>query len=243
MSRRFISLAFCVLFVPTAAAETVRLATLDWPPYTGGKLPAFGATSEIITQAFAKMETKTEIVVRPWKRAIAEAQNGRAAGYFPGYHCRHVEGFIASDPVGTGPLGFAEHAERPIQWRSIDDLGEQKLKIGTVLGYVNTDEFDRKVGSGWIRAITAKDDLTNLKKLARKRIDAAVIDKFVLAYMLAVESSLKPYADKIKFNAKPLEEKRLHLCVTSEPLRDAFNAALKKVDIDQILTDYFKRDF
>ncbi len=54
-------------------------------------------------------------------------------------------------------------------WKDLDDIGEQKLKIGTVLGYANTDEFDAKVGTGWIHAIPSNDNDTNLKKLVRKR--------------------------------------------------------------------------
>ncbi len=65
-------------------------------------------------------------------------------------------------------------------WKDLADIGDQKLKIGTVLGYANTDEFDAKVGTGWIHAIPSNDDVTNLKKLVRKRIDAVVIDKLVL---------------------------------------------------------------
>ena len=106
-----------------------------------------------------------------------------AVAYFPGYHCRHVDGFVTSDPIGNGPLGFAQNAEAPVTWACVDDIGDQKLKVGTVLGYANTDEFDEKAGTGWIRAIPAPDDVTNLRKLARQRIDVAAIDKLALSYL------------------------------------------------------------
>ena len=104
-----------------------------------------------------------------------------AVAYYPSYHYRHVEGFIASEPIGFGPLGLVENTAAPITWTSLDDLGEQKLKIGTVLGYANTDDFDEKASTGWIEVIPAADDLTSLRKLLRQRIDAAVIDKLVLS--------------------------------------------------------------
>ncbi|WP_432759538.1 substrate-binding periplasmic protein [Defluviimonas salinarum] len=207
-----------------------------------------GATTEVVREAFAAAGISTKVEVLPWKRAIDMAKNdAEAIAYFPGYHCRHVDGFVASEPIGNGPLGLAEHIDGPITWETVDDLGEQKLKIGTVLGYANTDEFDEKAGTGWIRALPAKDDLTNLKKLVRRRIDAAVIDKLVLSYLLATEAELKADAASIRFNEHPLEDKTLFLCFrdTEEgrTLRDKFNDGLRQIDADKIVDDYFKYQF
>ena len=251
---RFISLLLLTFFLtaiinaPRSMAEGVTLSTLEWPPYTGLSLPKAGATSEVIRQAFAKINIDIKVISLPWKRAITTAGNNEAVvAYFPGYNCKHKEGFIASDPVGSGPLGLAEHVEAPIAWQSVDDLGEQQLKIGTVLGYANTQEFDEKAGTGWVRAIAAKDDLTNLKKLVRRRIDAVVIDKLVMSYLLVTEPSLKDHAKSIQFNSKPLEEKSLHVCFTDDEagraLLERFNMGLKQVDSDKIVSDYFANEF
>ena len=235
---------------PAAAQEKlVSVSTLDWPPYTGGELPKGGATTEVVRAAFEKADYQIEVAYRPWKRAIDMASKGtdQVIAYFPGYHCKHRSGFIASEPIGNGPLGFAEHVDGPISWQNVDDIGEQKLKIGTVLGYANTDEFDAKVGTGWIRAITANDDVTNLKKLLRMRIDAVVIDKLVLEYLKATEESLKAGADKLRFDEKPLEDKTLFLCFRSgeegASLMATFNAGLAKIDNEAIVDDYFATAF
>ncbi len=241
---------FATLSLGTAvkAQDRVVVTTLDWPPYTGNSLPKDGATTEVVRQVFKAAGIDVEVEVLPWKRAIAMAKNDDVAvAYFPGYHCRHVEGFVASDPIGTGPLGFAENVDNPISWSSIDDLGDQKLKIGTVLGYANTDEFDEKAGTGWVQALPANDDLTNLKKLMRQRIDAAVIDKLVLSYLLATEPALSGQSDKIQFDERPLDVKTLYLCFNNDDrgmtLRDTFNQALKNVDTEKVLSDYFANEF
>lgn len=53
------------------------------------------------------------------KRAISMAANEYAAiAYFPGYHCRHAEGFVPFEPIGYGPLGFAENIEAPVTGHS-----------------------------------------------------------------------------------------------------------------------------
>jgi polar amino acid transport system substrate-binding protein len=232
-----------------AQDKTAHIATLDWPPYTGGDLPGGGATTEVVRQAFEKAGYTTEVAYRPWKRAIDMAKDGKdgVVAYFPGYHCRHQEGFASSEPIGNGPLGFAEHADAPITWDSLDSIGEQQLKIGTVLGYANTDEFDQKVGTGWILAVPSNDDITNLKKLARKRIDAAVIDKFVLEYLKATDPSLKSSRKDLQFNARPLEDKTLFLCFRDDEAGRAmmadFNAGLAQVSADKIVENYFATAF
>ena len=224
------------------------MTTLEWPPYTSEALPKGGATTEVVRQAFSAAEMEVSVSTLPWKRAISIAKDdAEAVAYFPGYHCRHVDGFVASEPIGTGPLGFAENVNAPVEWSSVDDIGEQKLKGGTVLGYANTDEFDEKAGTGWIRAIPAPDDVTNLRKLARQRIDIAVIDKLVLSYLLATEPTLEGLTEELTFNERPLEDKTLFLCFNDDEagraMRDAFNAGLAQIDVEAIVESYFEDEF
>jgi polar amino acid transport system substrate-binding protein len=238
------------MFLATGASaqETVVITTLEWPPYTSEGLPKGGATTDVVRQAFSAAGLDVEVATLPWKRAIAMAKDDdTVVAYFPGYHCRHVDGFVESNPIGNGPLGFAENVNAPISWTNVDDIGEKKLRVGTVLGYANTDEFDEKAGTGWIRAIPAPDDVTNLRKLALQRIDVAIIDKLVLSYLLATEPTLKSEADSIAFNEKPLEDKTLFLCFNDDEagrdLRDRFNQGLATVDPDQIVESYFDNEF
>ena len=231
-----------------AAADSVTVTTLDWPPYTSPSLPEGGATASVVQQAFENAGLVSSIRTLPWKRAISAAKNDDGAvAYFPGYHCRHVDGFVASDPIGYGPLGFVEHVEQPISWSSLDDIGEQKISIGTVLGYANTDEFDEKAGTGWIKVVPAKDDTTNLRKLLRQRIDAAVIDKLVLSYLLATEPTLDGAAGSLQFDEKPLEEKTLYLCFldndAGRKMRDRFNEGLADIDLQTHVDSYFDQAF
>lgn len=239
---------FFSLYFGVVHAETLTVTTLEWPPYTSTSLPQGGATTAVVQKAFYQIGLQSTVKTLPWKRAISEAKNNNeSVAYYPGYHCRHVDGFIASDPIGYGPLGFVENTQAPITWSSLDNLGEQKLNIGTVLGYANTDEFDEKAGTGWIKVVPAKDDVTNLRKLMRKRIDAAVIDKLVLSYLLATEKKLEGAAQTLVFDEKPLEEKTLYLCFVDDAkgreLRDQFNQGLSKLDIQKIVDDYFSQEF
>lgn len=248
LSALVFSMTLAVFSNETKARDVTTVTTLEWPPYTSEALPKGGATTEVVRQAFAAAQMNVTVATLPWKRAISMAkEDGSAVAYFPGYHCRHVDGFVASNPIGSGPLGFAQNESAPIEWSSVDDIGEQKLKVGTVLGYANTDEFDEKAGTGWIRAIPAPDDLTNLRKLARQRIDIVVIDKLVLSFLIATEESLAGLSDELTFNERPLEDKTLYLCFTDDEagrtLRDRFNTGLASIDVDGIVERYFEEEF
>ena len=250
---RAVALGAALLIATSHAASAedkiVGVSTLDWPPYTGSALPGGGATTEVVRAAFEKAGHPIKVVYRPWKRAIDTAKKGAdgVIAYFPGYHCHHQEGFIASAPIGNGPLGFAEHADAPMSWQNLADIGAQKLEIGTVLGYANTDAFDAEVSAGRIGVNSANDDVTNLKKLLRKRIDAVVIDKLVLEYLKATEASLKKDAAKLRFDERPLEDKILFLCFRGtdqgKALLAGFNAGLAEIDAAAIVENYFATAF
>ncbi len=230
------------------AQQNVVVSTLEWPPYTSPDLPLGGAVTEIVTQAFRESGVETDVLTLPWQRAITTANDdSEVVAYFPGYHCRHMEGFVASEPIGFGPLGLVENTDAPVTWESIDDLGEQQLLIGTVLGYANTDEFDQRAGTGWINVAPAADDLTNLRRLLRQRIDAAVIDRLVLAYLLATELGPEEGAEKLVFDERTLAENTLYLCFNDtedgRALRDTFNAGLAAIDVNASIDRYFSEQF
>lgn len=244
----YLAISLTLATMQSSSAESLTVTTLEWPPYTSAILPKGGATTEVVRQAFDVVGTEIDVAILPWKRAISMAKEDQnSVAYFPGYHCRHVDGFVPSAPIGNGPLGFAENVGSPVTWENVDDIGKQKLKVGTVLGYANTDEFDEKAGTGWIRAIPAPDDVTNLRKLARQRIDIAVIDKLVLSYLLATEDSLSDLSETLIFNERPLEDKTLYLCFNDDEagraLRDKFNEGLAKVDVEDIVESYFQDEF
>jgi len=74
-----------------------------------------------------------------------------------------------------------------------------------------------------------------------------VIDKLVMSYLLVTEPSLQDHAQSIQFNARPLEEKNLHVCFNDteagKALRDRFDAGLQQIDSEKIVKDYLANEF
>ena len=231
-----------LLMTSTLRAETVKLTSLEWPPYTSASMKEQGASVAVAKAAFAAMGHELVVDFYPWKRAVHLAKEGKKYdGYFPEYFAEELkQDFVLSDPMGSGPLGFAELKSNPVTWASLEDL--KKYKVGVVSGYVNTTEFDQMVASKAIKASEASDDVKNLLKLSSGRSDLAVVDKNVLSYLLASDPKLKAKAGDIQFNASLLEDKQLYVCfkkgAKGEKWANILNEGLKKIDVQAIMDNY-----
>jgi len=230
-----------VLAAAPAAAETVTLATLTWPPYTGRELPAGGAVTDVVKRVFAKAGHETRVVYRPWNRAIVKAKrpdNG-VVGYYPGYHCRHdpSASFHRSGVLGIRPIGFAKRDDAPFSWSDLEDL--EGFRIGTVVGYANTRAFDRKAEAQELWTIPAQSDRANLRKLTKGLLNYAVIDRNVLSYLMSTDPKLREHRGEITMAETPLGEMPLFVCFRDSErgrrLLRTFNETLGKLEAREML--------
>ena len=81
----------------------------------------------------------------------------------------------------------------------------------------------------------------------RKCLDAAGIDKLVLACLKATDADLEADAEKLQINEVPLEDKTLYLCLwgddKGQSLTQEFNSGLELVDSQAIIGDCFAQAF
>lgn len=233
----------CCMFafsLSSHADKTVYLTSLDWPPYSGNTLKEQGASVAVAKAAFKAMGYNLVVEFLPWSRAVnlAKQPGSKYMGYFPEYYSDDVaKEFAYSDAMGTGPLGFAQNAKKPVNWNSLDDLSN--FSIGVVRDYVNTTEFDSRVASGKIKVIPVSADVNNMQKVAAGRIDMAVVDKNVMNYLFANDPKLASMKGKASFNSKLLEDKKLYVCFKNSgqgtKLRDIYNQGLQKIDVKAIM--------
>jgi hypothetical protein len=138
---------------------------------TSSDLPPGGAVSDIVVRAFGKIGVEADVLALPWQRAVSTASDSDdVAAYGPAYHWRHMEGFIAFEPVGFGSLGLVENTNEPIPWSSVDDLDERELRVATVLGYANDDEKGRALRDRFNEGLAGID--------VEKTMDARFSDQF-----------------------------------------------------------------
>lgn len=228
---------------PAASQDKATLTSLEWPPYTGQDLPDQGASARIVRAAFAAAEVDLSVEFFPWNRAVMLARNSpHVIGYFPEYYSFMIDReFILSERMGESPLVFIENPARPVSWDTLADLAG--VSIGTVSGYVNTDEFDRMAAAGLLTVEAVANDETNIRKVAAGRVALAVIDANVFRYLVANRPDLSRLRDQVRINPRPLETKGLFICfrrtAQGEKLAQAFSQGLARIDWRGMQDGYF----
>jgi len=234
---------------PASAKPTVRLATLDWEPYIGQKLPDQGYTAVVVREAFRDQGWNVQIEFYPWARALRLARSGEVDGLMPEYFntSRKAE-FRYSFPFPGGPLVFYKRRSDDIDF-AIDPVARPDLafhalsqrRFGVVRGYLNTPEFD---AATYLHKEEANDDATNLRKLVYKRIDLAVLDRRVAEYL--IRTQYPDYAGRIEPMDPPLADNPLYIAFSNKSPRQAaalaaFNKGLAAMKKDGRLDALYKQ--
>ncbi len=189
------------------AQETIRLTSNNWEPYASEKLPDFGFTSELIASAFEMAGYPTEFRFYPWKRAMRLTMNGKCDALYSAYYSEdRAATYAISEPYIHSNVYLATRKGRYIRFKSLVDLSE--YRIGVVLGYTNSPEFDR---ADYLQKDKAMNDLQNLKKLMADRVDLIVIDRYVAIHHLKTSPYLIENAGDIRFLEPPLHSSPVHV--------------------------------
>jgi polar amino acid transport system substrate-binding protein len=234
---------------PTSPAKpVVRLATLEWEPYIGEKLPQQGYAAALVREAFKAEGWDVKIEFYPWARALHLARTGAVDGLMPEYfNSSRKNEFQYSFPFRGGPLVLYKRKGEAIgfgtdpandQERALRGL--QSQRFGVVRGYLNTPIFD---AAHYLKKDEASDDATNLRKLVYQRIDLAVIDQRVAEYL--IRTQYPDYAGKIEPMLPPLADNPLYIAFSLKSAnhgaaRGAFDRGLAKLKKDGRLDALYK---
>jgi polar amino acid transport system substrate-binding protein len=212
-------------------AQTLKFSTLEWPPYTGASLHGQGETSVLLQRVFQQLGYQVQVDVMSWSDAIAvvNQQQQGFRGFFPEYPQLDSR-YIQTAAIGYSELGLVEPVKAPLLLTSMQQLA--RLKIGVVEGYLNMPELDTLIAAGKIRPVRNLTDRHNILQVAAGQLDAAVIDKRVLNYLLQHDTELKALATQVQFSQSLTEYRSLHLVLPANPanraLVNAFNQQLAR---------------
>jgi len=233
---------FLMLATP-ANAEVWRLTSLSWPPYSGAEVDREGAGIAALRHVLQTMGDDLEVEFLPWARAQRKAaQENDIIGYYPAWPSEVYDGFFASEVVFRSPVGFAELREDPVAWQSLEDLVGQRIAI--VSTYTYPDEFQALINSGRLEVVEAESDAAALRMLARKRVDAVAIDKFVMTYLLTNDPSLKTVAEQLQYNEKDLVSYELVIAMrdteANRTRAEQLKSVLRKMNAQALISDFFR---
>ncbi|NBW50072.1 MAG: hypothetical protein EBR49_08255 [Betaproteobacteria bacterium] len=170
-----------------AAAQVLRLATGELPPYATQERPDQGIALDIVRRAFALEGLEVEYTFKPWTRTLEESRAGLwdATAYW-GRNPERDKGFLISDNVLTEQwvLVYRQAAfkEAPFDWKVLADLKD--FRIGIVQSYTYTPEFWAMHKAGSLKTVVAPDDLANLRLLIGGRLDVVPMERNVACYLM-----------------------------------------------------------
>ena len=230
----FISIAAIMAGAVAHAAErTLTTAATEYPPFYGSELADKGFMTEIIRAALDRKGYTVEIHFLPWKRALAQTQNGRYDGLFTvWYREDRKEWFVFSDPLPANELVFFKRKETDINSSDLNTL--KPHSIGLVRGYAPPPGFEE----AGLKTQPANNDEENLRKLHRGRVDLALVDKIVAQHI--INTKLPDAAGDLEWIDPPVHVDIQYLVISKQAadhqktLQD-FNIGLAEITQDGTL--------
>ena len=185
-----------MLVSPLTFSESIQIVTNDFPPYSykdNGKFK--GLATEVLKAILDDLGMEGEFTQYPWARAYKVATTEKNVLIYP----------LARTPVREGVFNFiGEVAPRTIYFyklksrkdiniKSLEDL--KKYKHGVVKGYATHKKL-MEIGIKNIQTVV--NDIQNIKKLARERIDLYPQDELILAHNIRIYN--ETHESKISFS-------------------------------------------
>ncbi|PAJ75292.1 amino acid ABC transporter substrate-binding protein [Pseudoalteromonas sp. NBT06-2] len=187
--------------------KTIKLSTLDWPPYIGQNLCNKGWGFNFTVALLVSKGYQVKIDFLPWARAVRSVEFGISDILFPEYYIeysapsdyvkdkRRREILMLSNEFPGGMIGFLKRKGETDKFKgNLHNLKGEA--IGVVRGYQNTPEFDIMMDNGEFNIVQAVDDLQLVKLLVAKRVNLIIGDPIVLRF--TVNYSDLPAPEKAK---------------------------------------------
>jgi polar amino acid transport system substrate-binding protein len=182
---RLLLTALLVLFASPLAAE-LRLASVEYPPYSSSRLPDGGSVVELTRRAFATQGYQPQIDFKPWPRVRMELRNGKLQGALTLWPQEvEEERLIASRPLFYSQLGVFVRKDDPQLFQTLEDL--RGRRIGSVRGY----GYPERLRESGLQLEEASSDIINLRKLEAGRFDLVLLERVVGEYLTASDPALR----------------------------------------------------
>ncbi len=212
-------LGLALVWTGPASAETWKLTSLNWQPYSGAEMTSQGNSIQKLRLLLEEQGITLVVEFYPWKRAQHLAGKKAYVGYFPAWPEEVAEGFVASPAVDTSVIGYMKRKDDTIDFSSVEGLFES-YKVGIISTYVYPASVQAAMKAYPKNTDKSSDELSLLKKLSGGRFQVALTDPNVMMYLAGqegisnVEPLTKILADKplvISFRQGADNQKRIDL--------------------------------
>lgn len=131
-----------LLFSCLVYAQTISVVFEDWPPYQfikGDKI--IGIDTEVLVEAFRRMDVTPKFRAVPWKIALKETESGISDVIFSlAYPDQHSWLYFPKIPINSQRSVFFVRKTSTLSISDIHDL--EGMRVGTVFGNFYGNRFD-----------------------------------------------------------------------------------------------------
>ena len=228
---RFVAF-FALWTVVPVHADTVRLSTGHWPPYLNESSEHHGLAGQVIREAFASQGISVEFVFLPWSRALWQARSDQFHGTAI-WSCtsERLKNFLFSAPILPFRYSLYYRKSNDFDWEAIEDL--EGTTIGLTQDYGYGERLEKAIDEGLVEIEMTTSDESNLRKLAKGRVDLVPMDPLTAKIMQ------KDWLDKEERNLlavhdKPIREASYHVLFNprhpqAAKLKEAFDNGLSEM--------------
>lgn len=227
------ALTLLLATTPAASRQSLSFATVHGQAYADTGLLEYGASSAIIAEACSRAGIDADFHFMPWKRAMNSVAQGRYDALHCAYYSRErAKTFALSEPYMRIQLMLCVKKRSPVAWDgTLKSLAP--YRIGVVLGYVNTREFDNAED---LDKDVAPNERLNLSKLLEGRVDVIVTERQQALFLLD-KDDLPGTRRDVKFLSPPLGEKDMYVMFSKAVPKWRTHLSLFNKGLSQIKTD------
>ena len=215
----------------SAHADTLRLATGEFPPYATASRADQGVALSIVRRAFELGGHTVTFTFVPWSRAQLETATGHwdASAHWGASEERRAK-FLLSDNLLNEQWVYLHRRAMPFDWHTTEDL--YPYVVGMTRDYTYTPELWAAARSGRLISSSVPHDLSGLKMLQAGRIDILPLERNVACDLL-VQHFDDAAAGQLAAHPKPMADKfSTHVIFPKDKPRSAqlvadFNRGLK----------------
>lgn len=242
--RLLLFITCCYLLLQSQAVvakQQVTLAAINYPPFYSENLPNNGPLIEIVRRAYLSQGYQLKVVFIPWVRAMMWSKEGQIDGIIGAWFSRErSQHFLYSTPIYPNKMRFYKRKNHPIQYRDYQDLKQQGLLLGSVLGYNHPEGLEE---SG-IEILYVTQDTQPFKLLSKGRVDLIVVDQDYARHILR-QPEFKQFAAGIEPMPRVLSEKLQHLIISKRAQQaqqklDSFNQGYNQLKTQGQLKDILR---
>ena len=234
---------FIGCFISVAQAQTYKLASGDFPPFTGEKVANGGLATEIIVKVINELGDQSDIKFLPWKRGFKKTLEGEYFGTFAySKNNERLKTWFYSEPLYTLEEVFIVQGDSTFSFSTDYDLrGKTVCKPA---GY-NLFGLKKMAESGIIKIEQPPNMKHCFRMLSAGRVDMVMTNSKTAQSLIEAETN---NLFKYKVLETPFVTIGHHLIIprsnaNGEAFLERFNATLVRFKhsgkIDALIKSYF----